>query len=333
MKSFRYIVTAASVALCVTALAAPIAAAANQGVIATVNDKPITSFDIDQRLRLLKILGAKQDGDRKKALQAMIDEVIKIGEAKKYNAAPSDKEIDAQLLRMAKGLDTDGEGLRAKLKKQGIALSSLQQYVAAQIAFGRILSGKYQVQIKVEPAEVDKKMAEIKKDFEQKVGAMMNDPRMKPVEIYTILEIDLPVETADDPMLLQARAIEANQYIQNFKGCGNARAAASGIFNVKIGKKIDAVAAKIPKPMKQALDRVGPGKAMGPARGPKGIQVIGFCGKRTIKPPKPNYVMPTTQQVENAVSNEKYAAVEEKYMSQMRKLALVEYKDATYAQP
>ncbi|MDO8352100.1 MAG: hypothetical protein Q7T14_01450, partial [Aestuariivirga sp.] len=164
------------------------------------------------------------------------------------------------------------------------------------------------------------------------VSTLMNDPRMKPVQVYTILEIDLPVE-GDDSMLLQARLVEAVQFIKNFKGCGTAREAASGIFNVRIGKKIDAVAAKIPKPMKQALDKVGPGKAMGPARGSKGIQVIGFCGKRTIQPPKPKYELPTRQQIEAAVSNEKYNAAEEKYMKVMRKTALIEYKDPAYAQP
>jgi peptidyl-prolyl cis-trans isomerase SurA len=310
------------------------ARAADQGVVATVNDVPITSFDIDQRLRLLEILGRKEEGNdaRNKALHMMIDEVIKIAEATKYKVNPADKEIDAQMGRVAKGLQTDEAGLRAKLQSQGIAIASLKQYVSAQISFARILGGKYQVKIKVEPAEVDKKAAEIKQDLEQKVSTIMNDPRMKSVQVYTILEIDLPVE-GDDSMLLQARAVEAVQLIKNFKGCSTVRAAASGIFNVKIGKQIDAVATKIPKPMKQALDRVGPGKAMGPARGPKGIQVIGFCGKRTVQPPKPKYELPTRQQVEAAVSNEKYNAAEEKYMKIMRKTALIEYKDPAYAQP
>ena len=333
-KTFYYL----AVFLCALCLAVNnqmSARAGDQGIVVTVNDVPITSFDIDQRLRLLKILGTRADDNdaRKKALHAMIDEVIKIAEAKKYKVDATDKEIDEQMGRVAKDLETDAAGLRAKLESQRIAISSLKQYVAAQIAFARILGGKYQVKIKVEPAEVDKKYAEIKQGLEQKVSTIMNDPRMKAVQVYTILEIDLPVETADDAMLLQARAIEASQLIKNFKGCNTARAAASGIFNVKIGKTIDAVAAKIPKPMKQALDSVGPGHAMGPARGPKGIQVIGFCGKRTIQPQKPKYELPTRDQVENVVSNEKYAAVEDKYMAIMRKTALIEYKDPAYAQP
>jgi peptidyl-prolyl cis-trans isomerase SurA len=311
------------------------AQSADQGVVATVNDIPITSLDIEQRLRLMEILGQRQERSdaRKKALNAMIDEIIKIAEAKKYKVNASDKDIDAQLGRVAKGLNTDAAGLNAKLQSQGIAIGSLKQYVAAQVAFARILGGKYQVKIKVQPAEVDKKFNEIKQELEQKVSTVMNDPRMRPTQVYSIIEIDLPVESPDDSMLLQARAIEAMQLIKNFKGCKTARAAAAGIFNVKIGKPIDAIAAKIPKPMKEALDKVGPGKAMGPARGPKGIQVIGFCGKRIVQPPKPKYELPTREQVEAAVSNEKYDAVENKYMAIMRKTALIEYKDPAYAQP
>jgi len=308
------------------------ARAADQGIVATVNDIPITSFDIDQRLRLLEILGRKEEGNdaRRKVLHMMIDELIKIAEGVKYKVNATDKEIDAQMGRVAKGLNTDAAGLRTKLQSQGIALASLKQYVAAQISFARILGGKYQFKVKVEPAEVDRKFAEVKQDLEQKVSAIMNDPRMKSVQVYTILEIDLPVE-GDDMMLLQARAVEGAQLVKNFKGCSSARAAASGIFNVRIGKQIDAVAAKIPKPMKQALDKVGPGKAMGPARGPKGIQVIGFCGKRSVQPPKPKYTLPTREQVEAAVSNEKFNAAEEKYMKIIRKNHLTEYKDPSYA--
>jgi len=41
------------------------------------------------------------------------------------------------------------------------------------------------------------------------------------------LQIELPVEQANDPMLLHARAVEANQYMSWFKGCKTAKAAAA----------------------------------------------------------------------------------------------------------
>jgi peptidyl-prolyl cis-trans isomerase SurA len=141
----------------------------------------------------------------------------------------------------------------------------------------------------------------------------------------------LPVE-ADDSMLLQARAIEAQQVLRRFNGCGNARSAAEGIFNVKIGKKFEADSTKLPKQMKAALDKAGVGRAVGPMRGKNGIQLIAFCGTRKITPPKPDFKMPTREQVQRSLINEKYDVVEEDYLKTARESVYVEYRNSSYAQ-
>jgi peptidyl-prolyl cis-trans isomerase SurA len=316
-------------------LALPVAVvsarAEGQGVIATVNDIPITGYDIDQRTRLGKMLGERKNDSRQRVLQVIMDENIKISEATKYKANPTDKEVEDQAGRLAQGLKTDLPGLKSKLAAQNISYDTVKRFIAAQISFSRILSGKFKVEIKVDPAEVDKKYAEIKNDLQGKVNAIMKDPRMQPQDIYTILEINFPVENQQDQMLLQARAVEANQYLGQFKGCGSARKAASGIFNVKIGKPIDALAAKIPGPLRKALEGAGVGRAIGPARGPSGIQLIAFCGRKKIVPPKPNVTLPTRDQAEIIARNEKYDALESKYMAILRKSALIEYKDQSFA--
>ncbi len=301
-------------------------------VIATVNDVPITSFDIDQRIRLLEILG--QGGpkpDRKKIANNLIDDVVKIAEAKTNRMDATEADIDDRLKRMATGLKTDQAGLKAKLGKQGISITTLRDYVAAQMAFGRLLSTKYKEKVEVNPAAVDQKMADIKAEINGKIAKVMADPRMQPINVYSIMEINFPVES-NDPQLLQSRAIEAGQYLQRFKGCSSAKAAASGIFNVKVGKKIEADGRRLPKQLKAMFDSKGPGNAYGPMRSPSGIQVVAYCGTKKITPPKPTAQMPSRQQVENAVLNERYGAVEQKYIAIMRKHAVIEYKDQSYAQ-
>jgi peptidyl-prolyl cis-trans isomerase SurA len=327
-----------SIALLLTLLSAmPCAAAAvEQGILATVNDFPITRLDVSQRLRLIELLGGKPGKGvdaQKKALRAMIDDQIKIAESKKYKVQATDRDIDAQLKRIAQGLKTDDAGLKAKLKAQGIEVNLLRNYVAASIGMNRILAGKYQVNFKVDQADVDKKFAEIKRDLDGQMAKILKDPRLRPVTVYSLTQIELPVEQPDDPGLLQARAIEAGQLMSRLKGCKSIQSAASGIFNVKVGKSVEAVGEKMPPQLRQALDKAGPGRAVGPSRGPKGIQIIAYCGKRTIKPPKPKYQMPTRQQVEAAVSNEKFDAIEEKYMKLMRQNAMVEYKDPALSLP
>jgi peptidyl-prolyl cis-trans isomerase SurA len=308
--------------------------AATQGIVATVNDQPITQLDIDQRLKLLKILGGRGES-RKQALTSLIDEKVQISEAKKYKLNPSDAQISKQMEKIAQALGTDAAGLEPKLRKQGISMAAMRQYVEAQISFSRLLGTKYQVKVDVSQADIDRKYADIKQRMESRMNEIMKDPRMKPITVYSIQEIVLPLDSVSESMtnqLIQARAIEATQIVKRYNGCKNARAAAEGIYNVNIKKPVDADASRIPKPLRAALDKAGPGKAIGPGRTRNGIQIIGFCGKRTITPPKPKFEMPTREQIENAAYNEKFAAIEEKYMREMRKNALIEYKDPSLSQ-
>jgi peptidyl-prolyl cis-trans isomerase SurA len=327
MKPLRILACAACFAF------APIAQAQDQKVIVTVNDLPITSFDVQQRMNLWKLVGGGgPDAGRKRALNELIDDIAKVEEAKKYNAQPSEKEIDARIAEVATGLKTDGKGLQGKLRAQGVSVTAMRQYLAGQIAFGRILKGKYKVSVAATPAEVDRKLSGYKAEINGKLNKFMSDPRMQPITVYQIQEITFPVEGEMTPEVLQSRAIEANGYLGKFKGCKSARSAASGIFNVRVGKLIEADGRKLPPQLKAMLDKSNPGRAIGPMRSPGGMQVLAFCGVRKISPPKPKVQYPTRKQAEAAVLNEKYAEVVTKYSSQFRKGLLIEYRDPSYAQ-
>ena len=307
------------------------ASAQDQKVLATVNDIPITSFDIDARIHLWDLMGmnAKIPNARKKALNAIIDDIAKIAEAKKYRAEATEKEIQARLDRVAQNLKTDSTGLKAKLKKLGVSMSAMRQYLEAQIAFNRILSGKYKEKVEVSDAEVDAKFAEIKGQINGQLAKIKADPRMQPITVMEILEINFPIDSAD---LLQSRTAEIGQYASRFKGCGSARSAASGIFNVQVGKKIEADSRKVPAQMKSAFQKAGVGKLIGPFRYAKGLQLWGYCGTRKIVPKLPKAELPTRERVKAALLNEKYDKVEEKYGRLLRKNVLIEYRDPAYEQ-
>jgi peptidyl-prolyl cis-trans isomerase SurA len=293
--------------------------AESTGVLVTVNDQPITSFDVDQRIKLLSALGSAVGNTteaRKKVLQSLIDDVVKRAEARKYKAEPNADMVNAQIAKMAKGANTDVDGLAAQLKKKGVTMTALRDLVSAQISFNRLLFSLYKVKVEVDPAEVDKQYEKY-----------ANDPRLQPVTVYSILEISFPVDKTNDAMaqqLIYARAVEATEFKRRYKGCNSARSAASGIFNVKISKVIQAEAKRIPKQLKAALDKTGPGTLIGPARTDEGIQLIGFCGRQNIAPPKPS-----REQIQAALVNKKFEAYEARYMREMRRNAFIEYKDAS----
>jgi peptidyl-prolyl cis-trans isomerase SurA len=295
---------------------------ASQRLVVVVNDYPITDFDIEQRMRLKRALGAAGGSEaqqRKAALQDLIDDVIKQVEAKRNKIEPNDQQISEAIERMAKNIGTTTQGLAETLKSNGVAINTLRQYVSASLAFNYIATSKYNIKVEVDPAEIDRKLASVQAD-----------PRFKPVSVYELQEISLPVEEMGEAMaaqLFQARAIEANQFMQRFQGCSNTRAAASGIFNVQITNTIQIPADQLPKEMKQALDQVGPGKLIGPMRAPEGVQIIAFCGKTVVEPPKP-----TREVVESMLRNEKHDMASQRILRDLRRTAYIDYKDPSYTQ-
>jgi len=336
MKIWRNIL-AAAIALPLAAAVLPMAHvpahAESQGIVAVVNDQPITERDLTQRITLLKLLDDLPQGgmSRKQALQSLIDDQVKMFEATRLMLVPNDGDVSDRIEKIAKGMKLSEAELLSKLKREGISEKSFRSYVQASLAFSRLIAAKYREDVKASPGEVDAKMREIKTTVDGQMAKIMNDPRMKPITVYSLMEISLPLDS-EDPMMLQSRAIEAQQVLRQFKGCGNTKAAAQGVFNVKFGKKFEADAAKLPKPMKAALDKAGEGRAVGPMRNKSGIQLIAFCGVRRITPPKPDFTMPSREQIERMVINDKYDKIEENYLNTVREKIYVEYRDPTYAQ-
>ena len=293
--------------------------AANQGVVAVVNDQPITSFDVDQRIKMTSLIGNGKKLTRKEATEELINDVLKRAEAKRLNATLPDDQLDKAVERLAKGSGTTIDGLNKKLKSVGISMKALRAQLSTSLSFNRVLISKYKIKATVDASAVDKKLASLKQD-----------PRMKPVPVLELIEVVLPVEKSDDAMtnqLLMARVVEARQIQTKFTGCKSVREASEGVFNVKIGKTVEAPVDNLPGQLRSALEAAGPGKLVGPMRAPNGVQLIGFCGRKTLAPPSPS-----REQVERLLVDQLYTAYEDKYLKDLRRTALIDYKDTKPAQ-
>jgi peptidyl-prolyl cis-trans isomerase SurA len=298
--------------------AAPPAVAASYRVLVTVDDEPITEYDVDQRIKLREALGYRPDpGDqRKKVLNNLIDDVVVRMEAKRNKFDITDKQIDESVERLAKGSNTTVDGLREKLKAKGVSLGALKRHVTATIVMRWLMSKDGQKKTTADAAEVDRRLA-----------AITNDPRFKPVLLYQIIQIDLPVEQSAGAMrdqLVYARVIEGRQIVERYKGCASLRQASDGVFNVKINKQIEAMAERLPPEMRKVLEQAGTKHLIGPMPSQEGVRLIAFCGKRTAEGPKP-----TREMVENLILNEKYSSEVESTIRELRRKSFVDYKDAS----
>src|SRR3954469_3971934 len=70
-----------------------------QSVVVMVNGEPITNYDIEQRSKLNTL--SHKAATRQQVLEELIDEKVKIKEAKKFGVDPTSSDIDAAFSQMS----------------------------------------------------------------------------------------------------------------------------------------------------------------------------------------------------------------------------------------
>ncbi len=292
-------------------------------VVATVNDKAISAYQVRQRIKLMRVLQPALSRKPKKqqerdALKALIDDVLKAEEAKKQRFTLSHEQLD-KLMETAPGV----KSLADRLQSQGLSTRLVKDFIITRMSWNRIVSQRYGAQT-VNDAQIDARHRQITQEIKKQTAAAS-------VTIYSLLPVSLPVDRQATPELTQevarSRMIEAQRYVQRFKGCRNARKAARGIFNVRIGKRVPADPRRMPKPMKRALDKRGVGKAlvMGVAPNLSSVQIMAFCGRKRVAPDAPKV---TRDLVKQRLQDERYENLGRSYLRDLRKNAFIEYKDA-----
>ena len=292
-----------------------------QGVAVTVDDLPVTNFDISQRINLENALGARMTTDlptQRNVLGTLVNEKVAKSQAKKLNFEIKDKELDERIDNMVGRMKISRAELQKQLSEKGVDEATLKSQIEGTLYVRWVMSQQQvDTNIKVDQALVDSKYNEI-----------ISDPRMKPITVVTLLQVDLPVEKTTEAMrqqLLYARSIESRQIMERYKGCKTIKAASQDVFNVKIGQPIEADMSKLPLPMKEALNQAGTDKLIGPIPGPTGVRLFANCGTRKVSPP-----LPDRKQIEATVRNEQFEALVEQAMTEARKESFVDYKDPAF---
>ncbi len=127
-------------------------------IVAIVNDDIITLFELNRLLKPYEE-GIKNGGYglekehemlfriRNRLLNGLIDKVLTDQQAKRYDLAISEEEIDKNIERMKVEQFQTDETLRAELKKQGLTMKEYRDLMREQILRGKLVN--YEVKSKI----------------------------------------------------------------------------------------------------------------------------------------------------------------------------------------
>lgn len=235
-----------------------------QVIIATVNGDPITDIDVNERMKLLRVL--HQPATHDAALESMIDDQLKLDETAEFKIKASDTEIGQQIGKDAAKLKMAPQAFLEELQSSGILESNFKEYFAAEYQF-LLLVEAYNKGVDASETEV---RAELAKDG-GKAAAGTN---------YQLRQIIFAVfgsnATATD---LEEKMKAAEQLRTRFTDCASGIPLAQGMDDVAIKDPLVRNSLQLSDSVKDLLDKTPVGHLTPPERTADGIEMIAVCAK------------------------------------------------------
>lgn len=314
-KQRTYISSAAFAVSAAVAVAALLSApqARAQQVAVIVNGEPITTYDIDQRSRLVTLTTHKTL-PRQETIDDLINDKIKIGAGKRYKLEMSDQDVDTSYAGMAQRMRLKPEQLTQQLQSQGVAAYTLKDRIRAELVWQQLVRGKFQASLQVNDKQIEN-VLESKNEEKEATG----------VE-YTLRPILFVVARGSSNEIVAAKMKDAEALRAKFADCGSGIPLARRLRDVAVRDQIIKTSGDLAPALREILDKVQVGKLTDPEVTPQGVQVFALCNRRATK-----VNSAAKQQAQNEIFGENFKAQSSRYLAELRKQAMIEYKDGANA--
>lgn len=123
-----------------------------------VNDQLITEFDIQQRIRLMQILGGVTGDLRQAAIETLIDDRLREQAARQAGIKLSDEQIQAALKEFAAQRGIGVDALMSRLRQAGVTRQAVIDLVANQAAFREAMRQRFLARAMPTDSEVEAEM-------------------------------------------------------------------------------------------------------------------------------------------------------------------------------
>ena len=280
-----------------------------QTVVVMVNGDPITDYDIEQRSKL-DFLTTHKQSSRQDVLNELIDDKVKIKEAKKYGVDPTSSDIDQAFASMGSRMRITPEQLAKSLESQGIRAETLKARIKSDLVWTSLVRGRYKERLQVGERDV---AAAVKAEGGDEQQAQAFEYKMQPVVLI--------VPRGSAPAAVEARHKEAETLRSKVQTCDEANTYFRSMANAAIRDLVVKTSADIPANLRKVLDDTPVGHLTPPELTKQGVEMVALCARNptTIDTPK-------KKEMREKMYAQKYEATSKSYLQEIRKAAMIEYR-------
>lgn len=270
MLSMRKYLFSAGFALLVAATSASITmmtppAFASQ-IKYVVNNVPITTGDIQHRAAFLRLQRKKGN-----AAEEMIEQTLRVAEAKRLGIRISDAQVEAAYQRFATTNKIQLKQLDGVMAQSGVGKEHFKEFIRSQMAWNQALTARHRSESGGSVSEQDA------------VRRMLDKGGNKPTAMeYMLQQVIFVVPAAERSATLSKRKREADAMRARFNGCNTSREFAKGLIDVTVRDLGRILAPQLPPDWADQIKATKVGGATPTRETDRGVEFIGICSSREV---------------------------------------------------
>ncbi len=296
------------VAMLAVALPLPATPAQAQQIVLLVNGEPITALDIEQRSKLTQ-LSTHKVPPRQEVLDELINERLKVREAKKWGLEVSDSEVDQAYASMASRMRMTADQLTQQLAKGGLNAATLKSRIKADIAWPQLVRGRYQASLQIGEKDI---LTAMESKSDDSVGYD-----------FTLRPILFLVPTGSAEAFIEGRKREAEALRGRFQGCDEGIAFARQLKDIAVREQVIRSSANIPPELRKVLEGVEVGRLTAPEVTKFGVEMFAVCAKKESAADN----TPGKVKARETIMNERVEQRSKQYLQELRRGAMIEYNE------
>jgi peptidyl-prolyl cis-trans isomerase SurA len=293
------------------ALAAAIAvpSAAFAQIVVVANGLPITAYDIEQRTKLIATSTHKTP-TRQEVIQELIDDRIKIAKAKTYGFEVPDTEVDQAFDNMAKNQHISTQQFSQTIERAGISPATIKARIRAELTWNQLVRGKFSSSLEIGESDISKALRDRNENQGEVVGY-----------IYTLYPVMVLVPPGSSATVMEAKRHEAENLRGRFVSCNEGLAMSRALHDVAVREPISRSSGDLPQQLRDLLGTIQIGHLTTPEATEQGLQMFALCNKKESKTDSP-----LKTQVRQELFAKRFEAESKKFLDEIRKQAMIEYK-------
>jgi peptidyl-prolyl cis-trans isomerase SurA len=266
-------------------------------------------MDVRNRGNLIKLSG--KPASEKAILEELIEERLKMMEARRVDLLPTDREVDLIFAGMAQRSGLSAKGLADALQQRGVHANTLKSRIRAELGWREFVRAKFRALSVVREQDVVAAIA----------GRAKTDAASAKSVTYVVRQVIFVTPKNAPESVVAQRRKEASAARSRFRNCEQGIAFLKGLRDVAVKEPMNREALQLSASLRETLENTPVGSLSAPDKSAQGIEMIAVCERK-----EGSGVGALQQVVEEKMKDEQYEIQARKYLNDLRIRAVIEYR-------